>query len=46
MSLRYVTMRMQAFYASLGKDVGSLIKQYYTATQVLNVSDELTGERS
>ena len=45
MSLRYVTMRMQAFYASLGKDVGSLIKQYYTATQVLNVSDELTGER-
>ena len=45
MSLRYVTMRMQAFYASLGKDVGQLIKQYYTATQVLNVSDELTGER-
>lgn len=45
MSLRYITMRMQAFYASLGKDVGSLIKQYYTATQVLNVSDEQMGER-
>lgn len=45
MSLRYVTARIQAFYASLGKDVGYLIKQYYTASQVLNVTDEIMGER-
>jgi hypothetical protein len=45
MSLRYVTARIQAFYASLGQDVAYLIRQYYTASQVLRVSDEVNGER-
>ena len=45
MSLRYVTARIEAFYASLGKDMAGLIKQYYTATQVLRIADEIVGER-
>ena len=45
MSLRYVTARIESFYASLGKDMAGLIKQYYTATQVLRIADEVVGER-
>ena len=45
MSLRYITARIEAFYASLGKDMAGLIKQYYTATQVLRIADEVVGER-
>ena len=35
MSLRYVTSRIEAFYRSLGEDTAKLIKQYYTANQIL-----------
>lgn len=45
MSLRYVTSRIEAFYRSLGEDTAKLIKQYYTANQILAVSDEMVGER-
>lgn len=45
MSLRYITGRIESFYASLGKDMAGLIKQYYTATQVLRIADEVVGER-
>ena len=45
MSLRYVTARIESFYQLLGWDVASLIEQYYTANQVLQVADEVTGQR-
>ena len=45
MSLRYMTARIESFYTSLGWDIASLIKQYYTANQVLRVSDEASGDR-
>ncbi len=45
MALRYLTVRIEAFYELLGFDVAMLIKQYYTANQVLRVSDELVGQR-
>lgn len=45
MSLRYLTARIESFYRSLGWDIASLIKQYYTAHQVLRVSDEIAGSR-
>jgi len=45
MSLRYMTARIESFYRSLGWDVANLIKQYYTATQILVVSDEASGDR-
>jgi hypothetical protein len=45
MSLRYVTARIESFYRSLGTDIAYLVKQYYTANQVLAVTDEVVGER-
>lgn len=45
MALRYLTVRIELFYQLLGKDLAGLIKQYYTAEQVLRVSDEVVGQR-
>lgn len=45
MSLRYITARIEAFYRSLGEDTAKLIRQYYTANQVLMVTDEVVGQR-
>jgi len=44
-ALRYLTLRFEEFYQMLGRDMASLIKQYYTAHQVLRIADEITGER-
>ena len=45
MSLRYVTARIESFYELLAYDVGNLAKQYYTATQLLRITDAVTGQR-
>lgn len=45
MSLRYVTARIEAFYRALGEDLIGLVKQFYTANQVIRVADEINGER-
>ena len=45
MALRYLTSRIESFYKHLGWDVANLVKQYYTATQVLRISDEVAGPR-
>lgn len=45
MSLRYVTARIESFYRSLGEDTAKLIRQYYTANQVLMVTDQIVGHR-
>ena len=45
MALRYLTVRIEAFYELLGQDVVGLVKQYYTAHQTLRVTDELVGRR-
>jgi len=45
MSLRYITARIESFYRSLGWDIANLVKQYYTATQVLRIADESVGAR-
>ena len=45
MSLRYVVARIESFYRSLGEDTANLIKQYFTAHQMLMVADEVLGER-
>lgn len=44
-SLRYVSVRIEQFYRLLGWDIVNLIKQYYTAYQVLRIADETTGQR-
>lgn len=45
MSLRYITARIESFYTSLGWDIANLIKQYFTAHQILMVADEIEGQR-
>lgn len=45
MSLRYVSTRIEQYYRLLGWDIVKLIKQYYTATQILRITDESTGQR-
>jgi len=45
MSLRYITSRVESFYRSLGEDTAKLIRQFYTANQILSVSDEVVGAR-
>jgi hypothetical protein len=45
MALRYLTVRIEAFYKFLGQDLAELIKQYFTADQVLRVADDVVGQR-
>lgn len=45
MSLRYVTARIESFYELLANDVARLAQQYYTATHMLRIADEVTGNR-
>lgn len=39
-ALRYLTLPMEQFYRLLGMDIVNLVKQYYTATDAIEVSDE------
>lgn len=45
MSLRYITARIESFYELLAYDVAKLAQQYYTAHQVIQMTDEIVGER-
>lgn len=45
LALRYVSTRIEQFYRLMGEDIVNLIGQYYTATQALQVTDELVGQR-
>ena len=45
MSLRYITGRIEQFYRLLGWDMVNLVKQYYTANQIMRISDEIVGNR-
>lgn len=44
-ALRYLTKQIEEFYRLLGKDIISLIKQYYTAHDVVRVADEYNAEK-
>lgn len=44
-ALRYLTGRIESFYRYLGWDIAKLIKQYWTAHQVLRIGDPSIGER-
>jgi hypothetical protein len=43
--LQYVTSKVQKHIELIGKDVVNLMKQYMTATQILRVTDNVTGDR-
>lgn len=44
-ALRYLTLAIEQFYRLLGKDLVNLIKQYYTASDVIRVADPEIIER-
>lgn len=44
-ALRYLTNRLEQFYRLLGWDIANLVKQYYTANQILRITDATTGQR-
>lgn len=44
-ALRYITGKVETFYRLIGWDTVNLVKQYYTAEQVIRISDDATGYR-
>ncbi len=44
-ALRYVTAKIEQFYRLLGWDILNLIKQYYTAHDVIRVADTYEGHK-
>jgi hypothetical protein len=44
-ALRYVTAKVEQFYRLLGIDISNLIKQYYTANDVIRIADNYAGEK-
>jgi hypothetical protein len=44
-ALRYLTLKVEQFYRLLGWDIVNLIKQYFTAHDVLRVVDTYEGNR-
>mgnify|MGYP006995570709 CR=1 FL=1 len=44
-ALRYLTTKLEMYYKMVGWDTVNLIKQYYTANQVMRIADESVGTR-
>lgn len=44
-ALRYLTGRIEAFYRLIGWDIANLAKQYFTAHQIMRLSDPMNGQR-
>jgi len=44
-ALRYVTSKVESFYRLLGWDILNLIKQYYTAHDVIRIADTYEGQK-
>lgn len=44
-ALRYVTSKVESFYRLLGWDIMNLIKQYYTAHDVIRIADNYEGQK-
>lgn len=45
LALRYVTTKVEQLYRLLGWDIVNLVKQFYTAHEVMRIADQATGER-
>lgn len=43
--LSVVTKRIQFMYKMIGEDIVKFIQQYYTASQILHLSDKVNGDR-
>lgn len=44
-ALRYVTSKVESFYRLLGWDIMNLIKQYYTAHDIIRIADNYEGQK-
>lgn len=44
LSLRYVTTKVEQLYRLLGWDIVNLVKQFYTAHEVIRIANQATGE--
>lgn len=44
-ALRYIVLAIEQFYQLLGTDILSLVKQYYTFSDVINISDEFNSQK-
>lgn len=44
-AMRYLTGLLEYMFGKIGEDILSLVRQYYTANQILRVSDERLGDR-
>lgn len=44
-ALRYVTSKVESFYRLLGWDIMNLVKQYYTAHDVIRIADTYEGSK-
>lgn len=44
-ALRYVTSKVEQFYRLLGWDIMNLIKQYFTAHDVIRIADSYEGQK-
>lgn len=45
LTLRYLTAPLEVFHRSLGLQLSKLIVQFFTANQILRVTDDVTGSR-
>ena len=45
LALRFLTIRMEEMYRNIGTDLTSLIKETYTATEAIKITDDDTGDR-
>lgn len=45
LALRYLTVKIEQLYRSIGWDIVNLVKQFYTANEALAITDESVGRR-
>lgn len=45
LALRYLTTKIEQMYRMIGWDIVNLVKQFYTASEVIRIADKPTGER-
>ena len=44
-SLRYITTKIENIYRNIGRDIAVMIREFYTATEVLGIVDKKLGQR-
>lgn len=44
-AMRYLTSHLEYMYKKIGEDILALVRQYYTANQIMRVSDERIGDK-